>query len=218
MSIYSFSRDIVRFFTDFIFPQKPSVIRLENMPLHEFAKLETASNTPYLWIHSLFSYKDTTVQELVWHIKYKKNSILIEKSAILIAEKIQADFEDRILFEKAKLYLVPIPLSKKRLRERGFNQSERIADIIKAHISNIYLDTNILIRHKHTLPQTKTLSRKERLHNIVGSFSLQNPKKIKGTYVILLVDVTTTGATLAEDRKDLQQGRPEEIIAYTIAH
>ncbi|MFW6224867.1 MAG: ComF family protein [Bacteroidota bacterium] len=90
--------------------------------------------------------------------------------------------------------IIPVPLHKKKLMERGYNQSEVIATGI-GHVLNKPVITNVLYRTVNTKTQTKK-SRYERWENIKDVFQLQNKSLLKGEHVLLVDDVITTGATL----------------------
>ena len=119
--------------------------------------------------------------------------------------------------------LIPIPLASKRKKERGFNQAEllcqKLVNIDKNN--NFILEKNVLIKTKDQEHQARLKDRRDRLANIIGSFSIKNPKemqKIKNRNIILIDDVITTGATLSEARKTLKQFGAKKVIAFTIAH
>ena len=121
--------------------------------------------------------------------------------------------------------LIPIPLSRKRRRERGYNQAELIAEkLIELDIKhkNFTLEKEILIKTKNTENQAHIEDRRERLNNIIGSFSIknniENMRRIKNRNIILIDDVVTTGATLEEAKKVLKQMGAKKVIAFTIAH
>jgi ComF family protein len=92
--------------------------------------------------------------------------------------------------------LVPVPLSVKRKRERGFNQSERLAASLGRHWSLPVLD-DVLVRARHTETQTR-LTPGERLRNVSGAFQpvVSARKHLEGAHVIVVDDVVTTAATL----------------------
>ena len=85
---------------------------------------------------------------------------------------------------------------------------------------------NILIKNKETEHQAHIKNRKERLKNLIGSFTIKSSKQnakenisiIKGRNIILIDDITTTGATLNEAKKILRQAGARKIIAFTVAH
>src|SRR5204863_311048 len=116
--------------------------------------------------------------------------------------------------------LIPIPLSPKRMRERGFNQALLIASALCRidRGENFTLEKDVLQKPKETRHQAEIENRSERLKNLIGSFALRNPEKIENHNLILLDDVSTTGATLAEARKTLQKAGARKIIAFTVAH
>ena len=147
------------------------------------------------------------------------------------------ELADLVIMENFNnIILIPIPLSGKRLRERGYNQAELICrELIK--INNLTpspspyqgegcrrrgevltLQNNILIKPKETEHQARIENRRQRLQNIIGSFSLKNSELVKNRNIILIDDIITTGATLNEARKVLKQAGARKIIAFTIAH
>jgi ComF family protein len=91
--------------------------------------------------------------------------------------------------------LVPVPLSPKRERERGFNQSSRLADAMSTHLAvNVWHDA--LIRDHFTSSQTR-LTPEERLRNVSGAFRVAgDPARLRGAHLLLVDDVVTTAATL----------------------
>jgi ComF family protein len=109
--------------------------------------------------------------------------------------------------------IVPVPLSIKGLRERGFNQSLLIARVISKKISAPLL-TDILIKKKETPPQIG-LSAKERLLNLKNAFEVKG--NIKGLRLLLVDDVMTTGATVTECSKVLMKAGAKEVIVLTLA-
>jgi competence protein ComFC len=118
-----------------------------------------------------------------------------------------------------KPIFIPIPLSSSRLRERGFNQAELLCrEILNQNINLGILIKNVLIKNKDTLHQAKIRDRSKRLRNLTGSFAIKNPEIIKSRNIILIDDVTTTGATLSEARKVLKKSGAKKVIAFTIAH
>ena len=92
--------------------------------------------------------------------------------------------------------LVPVPLSKARLRERGFNQSELIARALSSRW-RIPVWTDALTRERNTETQTR-LTPSDRLRNVAGAFDVSNPvsKRLRGAHLVLVDDVVTTAATL----------------------
>ncbi len=90
--------------------------------------------------------------------------------------------------------IIPVPLHYKKLKKRGYNQSEIIANGL-SEAMNIPVETNALMRTVNTDTQTRK-SKYERWTNVDGIFKVISPQKIKGKHVLLVDDVVTTGSTL----------------------
>ena len=116
--------------------------------------------------------------------------------------------------------LVPVPLHKRRLSWRGFNQAELIANRL-GHYLKFPVLNNALIRNRHTPPQMDIKDKQERIKNVSSAFALNNEiddaEKLKGKIVILIDDVCTTGSTLEECAKVLKLLRPKEIWGLVVA-
>ena len=128
-----------------------------------------------------------------------------------------AEFLDEYIVKnfKYKEYIITyIPLSKKSKKNRGFNQCEYIAKKISRDLSIEVLD--ILTKQKETKEQ-KTLKRDERYENIKDAFTIEKGLGIKNYKIILIDDVTTTGATLQEAYKLLKKFEVKDIKLLTLA-
>jgi len=90
--------------------------------------------------------------------------------------------------------LVPVPLHRKRLRERGYNQARLLAKEL-GKLINIPVIDDVLVRQRHTLPQARTATVEERKLNIADSFTCRD-NRLRNRQVLLLDDVATSGATL----------------------
>ena len=112
--------------------------------------------------------------------------------------------------------VVPVPLHKKRLNWRGFNQSEILAERFAADYK-LEVAKNILIRTKNVKPQADIEDREHRLNNIEGSFACPNQEGLDGRNIILVDDISTTGATLNECAKVLAASGAGKIKALVIA-
>jgi ComF family protein len=110
--------------------------------------------------------------------------------------------------------IVPVPLHKKRLRWRGFNQAEKIADEISQRFGSTINNHN-LIRRINTTPQVK-LNEKDRRKNLINVFAWQGDV-LSGQKILLFDDVVTTGATLDECAKILKQNGASEVYGLTVA-
>ena len=111
--------------------------------------------------------------------------------------------------------LVPIPLARKKLKNRGYNQAEEIAKKLGKELK-IPVIIDCLIKIRENLPQME-LSKEERQENIKGVFEIKNKEKIQGKKILLVDDVYTTGATMEECAKVLKQAGAREIWGVVVA-
>lgn len=111
--------------------------------------------------------------------------------------------------------LIPVPLHKSRLRERGFNQAELITKHLTRRWQISY--ENALIRTKATTPQAR-LDRKKRLTHLNDAFAFSSKNSIEGKIIGLVDDVATTGTTLNECAKILKKNRAKKVIGLVFAH
>lgn len=186
------------------------------------------------WIFSLYDYRHPIIKKSLWLLKYKGKKRLANIFAEIIYEKILEELSELSVMENfIEPMLIPIPLSPKRYKERGYNQAELICrELLKIndirHGVYLKLENNILIKTKETEHQARIKDRRIRLKNLSGSFAVKNEKKndkknknidlIKGRNIILIDDITTTGATLNEARKVLRKAGARKVIAFTVAH
>lgn len=179
----------------------------------------TKPNDPH--IHALFSYQSPIVKDAVWRFKYKNVRGFAEVFApVLQNEIIEALAERLLVSQHEKPVLVPIPLHRKRLTERGYNQSELLARaIMKLSDEQMFeYAPNALTRTRATRPQARSDTRKTRLENLKDAFETAYPTLVYARIVVLIDDVTTTGATLSEARKVLLAAGARDVIAFTLAH
>jgi len=114
----------------------------------------------------------------------------------------------------AGFILIPVPLERKKLKWRGFNQAEEIGKEI-AKFLKIPLLNDVLMKIKENLAQVE-LPSELRKENILGVFNCQNQEKIKDRKILLIDDVYTTGSTLEEAARILREAGAKEIIAMVI--
>lgn len=111
--------------------------------------------------------------------------------------------------------IIPVPLHRKRLREREFDQALILAKGISKH-QGIPLIYGNLTRERWTESQTN-LSKGDRWHNVKKAFGLRNPDQIRGLRILLIDDVYTTGATISECAVVLKKAKAKQIYAFTLA-
>lgn len=149
-----------------------------------------AGRVPLVKACSLYRYqKSGNVQRLLHAIKYKGQKEAGEYLGLLFASDLTASNALTGISE-----IIPIPLHQKRLKSRGYNQSEWFAKGLAAG-SGIPLHTNRLQRNKETSTQTRK-KKYQRWENVEGVFRLCTPQALQNKHVLLVDDVITTGATI----------------------
>jgi competence protein ComFC len=214
-------RKIFDFLLSIILPKEESVLELENIDFAE--KIDQLPKAPQIEndiFKALFQYKDKFVKKAIWEIKYRKNKKILEIFSKIFYEFILEDLSNQLIFNNfTNPTIVPIPVSRNTLRERGFNQCE----IISRELSKIDKNKNFKIEFsalkkiKETSHQSKTKSRQDRLKNLSGCFSVDKDK-IFGKNIILIDDVITTGSTMFEASKILNEAGAKKVIGYGIAY
>ncbi len=223
MQINYFFKKIV----DVFFPDTCVGCGLKDSLLCDVCKkrLLSASSAEHSFITSIFSYKDPFVKRLIWLLKYKNAKRVTGIFAPYIASSMLEFLgEEKLFIGESEILLVPIPLSRKRYKKRGYNQSEVLAREIERILSkenslkNIRTETKLVSKIKDTIPQAGIKKRSIRLSNQNDCFEIL-PHSLSRKEIILLVDdVTTTGATLSVIRKILQKEGFRKVYAFTIAH
>lgn len=167
-------------------------------------------------IVALLPYKHPVVSALIIETKYHRNT----RAAALLGKILSVYLDEYVTeqdtHEPRNYILVPIPLSKERTRERGYNQTEHIA---QAALTSLHLEgtpaTELLTRVRNTESQTH-LTRAARLENLKGAFSAStlDPSPI----YLLIDDVVTTGATFTAGAKALRDAGATDIVCVGLAH
>jgi competence protein ComFC len=161
---------------------------------------------------SSLSYKNSEVKRVIEIFKYK----FIEELSESLADRVASEIKAQNLLEYfSEFVIVPVPLHKRRLNYRGFNQSELLTNSLSKKLS---LDTNknLIHRIKNTKPQTK-LSKEERKKNLADAFSINTQSSSAGKF-LLVDDVVTTGSTINEMAKVLKKTGASEVWAVSVAH
>ncbi|MEK7177030.1 MAG: hypothetical protein AAB719_01940 [Patescibacteria group bacterium] len=219
MSLFSRIRDLA---VSFLFPKNKKILALEALSAKELRNtLPKAEQVKNKNTFALFDYAHPLVKEMIWELKYGGNRQIALKFGEILFEHIEHELLEKAVFEKgSRPLLVPVPVSDKRRFERGWNQSELLAEeIIKFDRKKFlkYLPRQLVKTH-HTESQTQTSSRTERLKNITHSMKVLNPSSVAGECLILIDDVTTTGSTFAEAERTLRSAGAKEIFCLALAH
>ena len=177
----------------------------------------------------IFKYEGQ-IRQLIIDYKFNEKSYMYKTFVNFL-------LNNKKIFENIKKYdkIIPVPISKKRYKERGYNQSLLIAKEIVRQISkrrletdekntikiskkqtNLELVNNCLIKTKNIIEQSK-LNKEDRQQNIQGVYSIQNKKIITNKKILLIDDIYTTGSTVNECSRILQQANPKKIGILVLA-
>lgn len=194
-------------FLDVLFPPRKEELLAKNVTYDEAAALVSPVTLPG-GTAALLPYRHPLVKALIKEAKFKGNRHAQEFLGRLLAEYLQEYLADEGILGSGRYALQPVPLSKKRYTERGYNQAKEIAKVAAATLGLPV--ASVLIRVRDTMAQT-SLSRAKRLSNMEGAFEA---KEIQGGVTYLLIDdVATTGATMDAARAALPGS-----VAIALAH
>jgi len=154
------------------------------------------------------THHDALLKKAIHYYKYKFIDELAQPLALLLAQGLTHS-----KLESPDI-LIAVPLHKRRLRWRGFNQSQLLLEELDLQIPH---STKNLTRKKFTTPQVKKGTRKKRLKNLDGAFAVQNPHEFASKKILLVDDITTTATTLNECAKALKKAGAKKVTALVIA-
>lgn len=177
---------------------------------HTFVCEECENNRPaYEFARSALKY-ERPVDILIQDFKYRKALHLAEDFGDILHAAAQARFN-----AAAVDVVIPVPLHPHRRRERGFNQTEVLAEALARRLDR-RLDTQSLIRRRDTEHQAR-ISGTERRDNLHAAFFVQRPEFIRGRTVLLIDDVMTSGTTLAACAGELKKSGASRVWCLTLA-
>lgn len=161
---------------------------------------------------------DQSLMHLIHQLKYKDKIHLAKPLGRLLRSALHR------FWDTADIDLIiPVPLHRKRLQHRRFNQTYLLIKQWQKNntpcnhgAASLEIDKTILTRERHTKPQTG-LSRKERIKNIKNAFRVTNPKKVNGKRILVVDDVYTTGATTNECARVLLKHGAKRVDVLTLA-
>ena len=181
--------------------------KLHKNPVEDlfYGRIHLVFATSYYLFH-----KKSNVQTLLHAIKYKGNKQL----ATLLGNWFGNYLNDEKKLMHAD-YLLPVPLHEKKLKQRGYNQSEAFAIGLSQKLE-IETNTTLLIRHAFTTTQTKK-NKYERWENVEHVFEVTDVHALKYKHVVIVDDVITTGATIEACCEVLQKVEGIKISVLSLA-
>lgn len=211
-------RTLYRIILESLFPLSRAEKELFSFtPEQALRELPKAPKAPYPDMSSVFAYKDERVSNMIWNIKYKKSKQAVAIGGYALFEEVAPQKRCHLL----ELVIVPIPITARRRRERGFNQCELLVDEMKRLDidGQLLVAKDLLIRVQHKDRQTLK-DREERLAGAKGIFAV-NPEigsRGYGRPIIVIDDVITTGSTMREALETLRKAGFEDVKGLSLAH
>lgn len=212
------TRQLYRLILDMLFPPTERSRFVRSLSAKDISNLPPTDDPELTDIHATVSYHDKTVRKIVQAAKYDGDQRAADVMGRVLYDHLLSIYAEERIYTKT-ITLVPVPLSAKRYKERGFNQSQRIVSAICSTAnSSAQLRSQSLLRKKtRTKPQTQ-LSSQERKDNLQGCFQAKDRCDIADQKLIVIDDVTTTGTTLKEAIKTLKTANPESVLGLAFAH
>lgn len=193
-----------------------------------YLDLPKAPETPYHFIKSIFTYKNSLVTSLIWNIKYKKSAKALEIGGYALHRYISENY-NLANNQSKQILLVPIPISVRRKNERGYNQCELLLDQVKKldATQNLTFSYNLIKRKIHKDRQTLK-NRSKRLSDAKNIFEIDfaeleklqdSTKEVdKQVKIIIVDDVVTTGSTMREAIELMRSVGFKDVSGVSLAH
>ncbi len=182
----------------------------DNFPL-QYKKVKNGSKSLKNRINKfhVFKYEDL-VRKLIIQYKFNDKSYLYKMFCEFIVKN-KKSFD----FINSYDIILPVPIHRKRMKQRGYNQSELIARELAKNVK-IKCYADIIVKIKNNKPQS-TLSGKLRKENTKNVYKLNNFEKIENKKILIFDDIYTTGATVDACIRELKNANVAEIGVLTLA-
>jgi ComF family protein len=152
---------------------------------------------------------NTPARAIIHDLKYRG----LTGSVQLLFNLAGPDWIDELGLRDAEA-IIPVPLHRVRLRQRGYNQAEVIADLLSDRLG-IPVFPDVVERHVATSTQTR-LDPVERRRNLEDVFRIRNAETIRGRRLLVVDDVFTTGATVDSISKSLTTNGAADVLVFTL--
>lgn len=184
-----------------------------DMHMHAFNQAETRFD-PNLHILRAASYgwyqKDSELRDMIHLAKYAARPEILYQ----MARQAATEWKASGFFDDVDI-IVPVPMHKDKLRQRGYNQTDYIAHGL-ADVLCLPVCEDVLLRIRNDESQTMQLT-EQRLNNVKGAFALNPKHQLSNKTILLVDDVLTTGATLSDCTRQLKKAKNTQIIIFTLA-
>ena len=173
---------------------------------------------PYSWSQAAGQYSGQ-LAKAIQRYKYNGKLALAEPLGILLARSLDAPPSPLLVLPSGERLefdaVVPVPLHPAKIRQRGFNQSERLARVV-CRERGWQIDTKGLVRTRNTKQQA-TLKGQERTSNVAGAFAVRSPLHFQHQSVLVVDDVLTTMATVSECARAVREAGAKRVCIVALA-
>ena len=187
-----------------------------NLELNKYGKCNRCLDKKLSGLYFALPYKkNALIKKLIYSFKYHPYIKDLAKTlALLLAEHFFISGANKEEVWDNSI-LIPIPLNRKKLKNRGYNQAEELAKEL-SKILRVPVFSDVLIKIKTTQVQVE-LSGKEREQNLKNAFIIKNPAEVAGKKIFLVDDVYTTGSTMEECARVLKKANAKQVWGIAIA-
>lgn len=206
----------------FLFPEKCASCDKTGSSLcreciNRFSK---SKETELVYTKALFSYKDKSVQKVVKNLKNHQKPELAKIMASLMYSNLLPEISDLALFGGDKIILVPVPASNLHMKKRFRNHSLLLAEKFFENDQNYFEICDCLIKTRHSSPQSEIKTKEARIKNAENLYKVREKfiSQIRGKTILIIDDITTTGATIENAKGALEKSGASEIKAICFAH
>lgn len=178
---------------------------------NNLSKIEDYKNTSSYFDEHIYLFQYSgEIRNMILNYKFREKSYFYSTFVELIKN-------NKKICAQIKKYdiIMPVPISKKRLNTRGYNQSALIARKIAKTLNMCYVE-NILVKIKDNKPQSE-MGQEKRKSNVKDVYTIKNKGKIYQKKILLIDDIFTTGNTVNECAKVLIENFASNVGIFTIA-
>lgn len=201
----------IRALLDLVFPPRCEVCSrgsAESLCSECFSQIKFMK--PQLGIYSVSAY-DGVVRTALHRFKFQKKRGLAEPLGILLVKYLS--HAPDLKLEEVDC-IIPVPLHRKRQRQRGFNQAELLARVVSRYYEVPVISAIERVKNTHA---QFDLPREKRSENVKGAFKVSQPKAVYNKRILLLDDIYTTGSTIGECARVLKTAGARRVEVLTLS-
>lgn len=213
---------LIKKILSFLFPEKCASCEKSGSSLCRecINRFSRSKETELTYVKALFQYKNKQVERTIKNLKNYQKPELAKVIAGLMYSNFLPEISDLALFGGEKIILVPIPASNLHMKKRFRNHSLLLAEKFFEKDKNYFEICDCLIKTRHSSPQSEIKTRESRIKNAENLYKVREKfiPQIRGKTILIIDDITTTGATIENAKKALEKSGALEVRAICFAH